>query len=126
MTTFEQDFDVKDYLGKGEYGKVHKIYSKSEHFSNDQSETKFAVKIYSKEALLAKRKDISYIVKEIKTLRKLNTPDNHFSISLKYLYEDTQNLYLITDLLEGKTLSEFFRSNLKSFSEYNCMKIVAQ
>ena len=60
---------------------------------------------------------MSTLISEIDTLRKLNNPENKFCIKLFQIYEDAENLYLVTNLLNGQTLLDHFNQNHKSYFE---------
>lgn len=74
--------------------------------------------------LLAEDQEISTLVDEITTLRKLDNADNLYCIRLHYLYEDDKNLYLVTNLLKGPTLLDHFNKSYADYSEYDCLETI--
>ena len=86
-------FDYLSIIGKGGFGKVWKVCYK-------QSKKLYAMKEMNKAKIIDKKSDKS-VKSERDLLAKLNHP---FIINMHYSFQDSDNLYLIMDLLTGGDL----------------------
>jgi len=120
---FSVDINIKDFekikiLGKGSFGKVILVrYRKNNEL--------YALKILQKE-MIRRKQQISHTKTERIILEKMQNP---FIVSLKYAFQTEENLYLVTDFLQGGELFYHLRKE-KRFSEpkmrfYVCQIILA-
>lgn len=92
-------------VGKGGFGKVWKVSHRS------QKQT-FALKKMLKARVVAKR-SVHSVMNERLLLSRLRHP---FLINMRYAFQDSENLYLIMDYLQGGDL-RYHIGRHKSFSE---------
>lgn len=117
LSDFTDDFIIENNIGKGKFGQVLRVTSK---FDTSRS---FAAKVYDKNTLKSKH-ERNLLINEINVLRALNTEDNEFCLSLKYLYEDKEYIYLVTDIYDGDNLLDYYQNNVEEFSELTCIRII--
>ncbi|KAK0084093.1 hypothetical protein PV326_006419 [Microctonus aethiopoides] len=92
-------------LGKGGYGEVMMIYSKSQHKA-------FAIKIVKFGKMINSRvyfNDFSKILNEVNILKALNNP---FIIKMEEVVNTSNDLYIILELMEGGDLYDRINSKL--------------
>ena len=92
-------------IGKGGFGRVWKIQSK-------KTKTEYALKEMSKLKIIDKKSEKS-INSEREFLSKLNHP---FIVNMHYAFQDSDNLYLVMDILNGGDL-RYHVSRYRKFSE---------
>ena len=98
-------FEFLFIIGKGGFGKVWRVrYRKTQEI--------FALKEMSKRKILDKKSEYS-INNERVFLSKLRHP---FLVNMHYAFQDTDNLYLVIDILNGGDL-RFHCSRYRKFSE---------
>jgi len=112
------DFEFRTCIGKGSFGKVLLVRSK-------QNSELYALKALQKD-MIRRREQISHTKTERVILEKMNNP---FIVSLKYAFQTEENLYLVTEFLQGGELFYHLRKERK-FSEekmrfYTCQIILA-
>jgi serine/threonine protein kinase len=112
------DFEKIKILGKGSFGKVLLVRYK-------RNNELYALKILQKE-MIRRKQQISHTKTERIILEKMQNP---FIVSLKYAFQTEENLYLVTDFLQGGELCYHLRKE-KRFSEpkmkfYVCQIILA-
>ena len=98
-------FNFLYVIGKGGFGKVWKVQSKS-------SKSFYALKEMSKLKIIDKKSEKS-INSEREFLSKLHHP---FIVNMHYAFQDTDNLYLVMDFLNGGDL-RYHISRYRRFSE---------
>lgn len=105
----------KDPIGKGAFAKVLMGELKA------NPEIKVAIKVFQKSKL--SELDVKYIKEEVKVLCKLDHPN-----IVKYydVFEDHQFIFIVTEHLEGKTLSQEILERESPFSEMEVAKIMLQ
>ena len=86
-------FDYLSIIGRGGFGKVWKV-------SNKQTKILYAMKEMNKAKIIDKKSDKS-VKSERDLLSKLNHP---FIINMHFSFQDSDNLYLVMDLLTGGDL----------------------
>ena len=96
-----EDFKTLKVLGKGSFGKVYLV----KNISNDKI---YAMKVLDKKFVI-KKKQILHTKTERIALEKLKHP---FIVKLNYAFQDSQNLYFITEFLQGGELFFHLRKNL--------------
>ena len=98
-------FEFKYVIGKGGFGKVWKvIYKKTGNL--------YALKQMSKAKIIEKKSE-----RAIKYERDLLVKIHHpFIVNMHYAFQDTQNLYIVLDLLSGGDLRYHLSQN-KKFNE---------
>ena len=98
-------FEFLFIIGKGGFGKVWRVRYK-------RTKEIFALKEMSKKKILDKKSEYS-INNERVFLSKLRHP---FLVNMHYAFQDTDNLYLVIDILNGGDL-RFHCSRYRKFSE---------
>ena len=86
-------FDYLSIIGRGGFGKVWKVCHK-------QTKVLYAMKEMNKAKIIDKKSDKS-VKSERDLLSKLNHP---FIINMHFSFQDSDNLYLVMDLLTGGDL----------------------
>ena len=94
------DFKPLEVLGQGSFGKVILV-------KNENNDKIYAMKILEKKFLIEKNQ-ISHTKTERVALEKLKHP---FIVKLSYAFQDTKNLYLITEFLPGGELFFHLKKN---------------
>ena len=94
------DFKIIKILGKGAFGKVYLV----KKINNGKV---YAMKILDKKYIIEKNQ-ISHTITERLALEKLN---HSFIAKLNYAFQDTQNLYFITEFLQGGELFFHLKKN---------------
>ena len=123
LKNFKEDFLLQEVTGEGKFGKVHAIMKRSD-------QRRFAAKVYLKEKIIAQAKKsergglMSGLMNEIGILRVLARNPCEHCISLRYLYEDHEKLYIITDLCLGENMNVYYKKHLEEFSEMNCLRVL--
>ena len=103
------DFQPLKLVGKGSFGKVILV----KYFNNNKI---YAMKILKKEEII-KRKQINHTKTERLLLEKLKHP---FIAQLQFAFQDSKNLYLVTEFLQGGEL--FFHIKRKKYFEESTAK----
>ncbi|KIW45355.1 cAMP-dependent protein kinase type 2 [Exophiala oligosperma] len=94
------DFEMKRTLGTGSFGRVHLVQSKHN--------TRFyAIKVLKK-AQVVKMKQIEHTNDERKMLSRVKHP---FLITLWGTFQDSKNLYMVMDFIEGGELFSLLRKS---------------
>ena len=93
------DFEIKKTLGKGAYGKVVLVSKKSKNCKL------YAMKIINKEFVKI-NSQYDNIKNEREILAKI---DNPFVVKLCYAFQNKQNLYLLTEFIQGGELVSHLR-----------------
>lgn len=94
------DFDILRTLGTGSFGRVHLVQSK--HNSRF-----YAVKVLKK-AQVVKMKQVEHTNDERKMLGEVKHP---FLITLWGTFQDSRNLYMVMDFVEGGELFSLLRKS---------------
>lgn len=120
-------FEMKYIIGRGGFGKVWKVQLKSVHFIENKkkvrdypktsSEEEYALKIMSKAKIIDKRSEHG-IIYEFSILSRINHP---FLVNLHFAFHDSENIYLVLDLLSGGDLRYHLNKNRK-FNEKQTSK----
>ena len=93
MTMNKSSFNYLYSIGKGGFGKVWRAERKRDR-------VQFALKEMNKARILAKR-SVNSVLNERKVLAQLS---HNFIVNVRYAFQDTDNLYLVMDLLTGGDL----------------------
>ncbi|KIW16130.1 cAMP-dependent protein kinase type 2 [Exophiala spinifera] len=94
------DFEIKRTLGTGSFGRVHLVQSKHN--------TRFyAIKVLKK-AQVVKMKQIEHTNDERRMLSRVKHP---FLITLWGTFQDSKNLYMVMDFIEGGELFSLLRKS---------------
>ena len=112
---FQDYYELSDVLGSGHFGKVCKCKKKSDGQI-------YAVKIINKCDL--KFMDLELVKREKNYLKLIKHPS---IICLRDYYENTKNIYLITDCYTGGDIFSFIENNIKQnkeISEKTAAKII--
>ncbi|KAF2834365.1 Pkinase-domain-containing protein [Patellaria atrata CBS 101060] len=94
------DFQVQRTLGTGSFGRVHLVQSK-------HNQRYYAVKVLKK-AQVVKMKQVEHTNDERRMLQKVKHP---FLITLWGTFQDSKNLYMVMDFVEGGELFSLLRKS---------------
>lgn len=94
------DFQIQRTLGTGSFGRVHLVQSK-------HNQRYYAVKVLKK-AQVVKMKQIEHTNDERKMLQRVKHP---FLITLWGTFQDSRNLYMVMDFIEGGELFSLLRKS---------------
>lgn len=94
------DFDVKRTLGTGSFGRVHLVQSR-------HNMRFYAIKVLKK-AQVVKMKQVEHTNDERRMLCKVKHP---FLITLWGTFQDSRNLYMVMDFIEGGELFSLLRKS---------------
>jgi len=97
------DFKIERTLGTGSFGRVHLVQSK-------HNQRYYAVKVLKK-AQVVKMKQIEHTNDERKMLQRVKHP---FLITLWGTFQDSRNLYMVMDFIEGGELFSLLRKSQAS------------
>ncbi|KAL0931703.1 camp-dependent protein kinase catalytic subunit [Colletotrichum truncatum] len=95
-----QDFDILRTLGTGSFGRVHLVQSK-------HNQRFYAVKVLKK-AQVVKMKQVEHTNDERRMLGEVKHP---FLITLWGTFQDSKNLYMVMDFVEGGELFSLLRKS---------------
>jgi hypothetical protein len=99
------DFAIQRTLGTGSFGRVHLVQSK-------HNQRFYAVKVLKK-AQVVKMKQVEHTNDERRMLQQVKHP---FLITLWGTFQDSKNLYMVMDFVEGGELFSLLRkSQVRSF-----------
>ena len=99
------DFAIQRTLGTGSFGRVHLVQSK-------HNQRYYAVKVLKK-AQVVKMKQIEHTNDERKMLQRVKHP---FLITLWGTFQDSKNLYMVMDFVEGGELFSLLRKSQASYT----------
>jgi protein kinase A len=94
------DFTILRTLGTGSFGRVHLVQSK-------HNQRYYAVKVLKKQQVV-KMKQIEHTNDERKMLQRVKHP---FLITLWGTFQDSKNLYMVMDFIEGGELFSLLRKS---------------
>ena len=94
------DFTLKRTLGTGSFGRVHLVQS-------NHNQRFYAVKVLKK-AQVVKMKQVEHTNDERKMLTKVKHP---FLVTLWGTFQDSKNLYMVMDFVEGGELFSLLRKS---------------
>ena len=95
-----QDFAIQRTLGTGSFGRVHLVQSK-------HNQRYYAVKVLKK-AQVVKMKQVEHTNDERRMLQQVKHP---FLITLWGTFQDSKNLYMVMDFVEGGELFSLLRKS---------------
>ena len=95
-----QDFQIQRTLGTGSFGRVHLVQSK-------HNQRFYAVKVLKK-AQVVKMKQVEHTNDERRMLQQVKHP---FLITLWGTFQDSKNLYMVMDFVEGGELFSLLRKS---------------
>jgi protein kinase A len=98
------DFALQRTLGTGSFGRVHLVQSK-------HNQRFYAIKVLKK-AQVVKMKQIEHTNDERKMLQRVKHP---FLITLWGTFQDSKNLYMVMDFIEGGELFSLLRKSQVRF-----------
>lgn len=99
------DFQILRTLGTGSFGRVHLVQSK-------HNQRFYAIKVLKK-AQVVKMKQIEHTNDERRMLQRVKHP---FLITLWGTFQDSKNLYMVMDFIEGGELFSLLRKSQVSFT----------
>ena len=94
------DFTIQRTLGTGSFGRVHLVQSK-------HNQRFYAVKVLKKQQVV-KMKQVEHTNDERKMLQRVKHP---FLITLWGTFQDSKNLYMVMDFVEGGELFSLLRKS---------------
>jgi protein kinase A len=94
------DFEILRTLGTGSFGRVHLVQSK-------HNQRFYAVKVLKKQQVV-KMKQVEHTNDERRMLQEVKHP---FLITLWGTFQDSKNLYLVMDFVEGGELFSLLRKS---------------
>ena len=94
------DFTIQRTLGTGSFGRVHLVQSK-------HNQRFYAVKVLKK-AQVVKMKQVEHTNDERRMLQQVKHP---FLITLWGTFQDSKNLYMVMDFVEGGELFSLLRKS---------------
>ena len=95
-----QDFTLKRTLGTGSFGRVHLVQS-------NHNQRIYAIKVLKK-AQVVKMKQVEHTNDERKMLQKVK---HAFLVTLWGTFQDSRNLYMVMDFVEGGELFSLLRKS---------------
>lgn len=101
----QDDFTLQRTLGTGSFGRVHLVQSKHNHRF-------YAMKVLKK-AQVVKMKQIEHTNDERRMLNRVRHP---FLVTLWGTWQDSRNLYMVMDFVEGGELFSLLRKSQVGFS----------
>lgn len=96
----QEDFQLQRTLGTGSFGRVHLVQSKHNHRF-------YAMKVLKK-AQVVKMKQIEHTNDERRMLNRVRHP---FLVTLWGTWQDSRNLYMVMDFVEGGELFSLLRKS---------------
>lgn len=84
-------------LGKGNFATVYEAERTTDH-------ERFAVKAFSKQNSYSSKNGKQSLMNELSLLRSLNVEPHPNVLRLEAVYESDNSIYVVLELLEGKTL----------------------
>ena len=102
-----QDFSLQRTLGTGSFGRVHLVQSK-------HNQRYYAVKVLKKQQVV-KMKQVEHTNDERKMLGKVK---HAFLVTLWGTFQDSKNLYMVMDFVEGGELFSLLRKSQVSLKDY--------
>jgi len=117
MHNFHEEYKAVKMIGKGSFAKVYLVESKS-------NAKNFAVKAFTKESLVISNKTNARpsMVNEIDIMRAL---DHDNIIKLHEVYETERSIYLVLELIQGKSLQDILKKNGFKDNEARTMNIIS-
>ena len=106
------DFTINRTLGTGSFGRVHLVQSK-------HNQRFYAVKVLKKQQVV-KMKQVEHTNDERRMLQKVKHP---FLITLWGTFQDSKNLYMVMDFIEGGELFSLLRKS--QVSSYLHLRLIA-
>jgi protein kinase A len=107
-----EDFSLQRTLGTGSFGRVHLVQSRHNHRF-------YAIKVLKK-AQVVKMKQVEHTNDERRMLQKVKHP---FLITLWGTFQDSKNLYMVMDFVEGGELFSLLRkSQVRSLCLVSCRR----
>ena len=101
------DFTIQRTLGTGSFGRVHLVQSK-------HNQRFYAVKVLKKQQVV-KMKQVEHTNDERKMLQRVKHP---FLITLWGTFQDSRNLYMVMDFVEGGELFSLLRKSQVGDTDY--------
>ena len=98
------DFNIQRTLGTGSFGRVHLVQSK-------HNQRFYAVKVLKKQQVV-KMKQVEHTNDERRMLQRCRHP---FLITLWGTWQDSKNLYMVMDFIEGGELFSLLRKSQVSY-----------
>jgi len=107
------DFQIQRTLGTGSFGRVHLVQSK-------HNQRFYAVKVLKK-AQVVRMKQVEHTNDERRMLQQVKHP---FLITLWGTFQDSKNLYMVMDFVEGGELFSLLRKSQVSLQLVSCLYLL--
>jgi protein-serine/threonine kinase len=91
-----EDFEILKLIGKGTFGQVFQVRKKD-------TKRIYAMKVLSKKVIVQK-KEIQHTIGERNILVRTATTESPFIVGLKFSFQTSADLYLVTDYMSGGEL----------------------
>jgi serine/threonine protein kinase len=118
LTNFHDEYKALKMIGKGSFAKVYLVESK-------QNQKQYAVKAFTKESVIISNKANAKpsMINEIDIMRSVSHEN---VIQLYDVYETEKSIYLVLELIQGKSLQDILKkSNFREeFSELKCINMI--
>lgn len=113
-TDFHERFKVKKVIGQGSFAKVYSCTR-----ADDGQE--FAVKAFSKAALMKQEKGKAALKNELELLMELHHPN---VMEIAEMHETKNSLYLVCQLFKGNSLNEYLKKSEEFLSHDSILAII--
>jgi protein-serine/threonine kinase len=90
------DFEILKLIGKGTFGQVFQVRKKD-------TQSIYAMKVLSKKVIVQK-KEVAHTIGERNILVRTATTESPFIVALKFSFQTSADLYLVTDYMSGGEL----------------------
>ncbi|MCJ1400941.1 camp-dependent protein kinase catalytic subunit [Xylographa trunciseda] len=105
------DFNIQRTLGTGSFGRVHLVQSK-------HNQRFYAVKVLKKQQVV-KMKQVEHTNDERRMLQRVKHP---FLVTLWGTFQDSKNLYMVMDFVEGGELFSLLRKSQENMSSLHAKR----
>ncbi|KAM3136273.1 hypothetical protein pb186bvf_011572 [Paramecium bursaria] len=113
QTTFDEDYKLLKIKGEGNFAKVYKAQGKDLRV--------YAAKVFDKKKFKNLQLERDALKLELSIMRRLNHPG---IIRLYEVYENENNISVITDYLEGGELFKYLTNQPQGFSEFQVVLLM--
>jgi serine/threonine protein kinase len=118
LTTFHEEYKALKMIGRGSFAKVYLVEAKG-------GSKMFAVKAFTKESIIVSNKNNAKpsMINEIDIMRAL---DHENVIKLYEVYETDKSIYLVLELIQGKSLQDILKKSTfrEEFSEIKVINMI--
>jgi len=117
FTSFHEEYKAIKMIGKGSFAKVYLVESKS-------TNKNFAVKAFTKESLVISNKNNARpsMINEIDIMR---VTEHENIIKLYEVYETERSIYLVLELIQGKSLQDVLKKSGFKDNEPRTLNVIS-